>query len=354
MGAVAFVMASFLGISYLQVCIASLVPAIFYYIGLYVQVDAYAAKKGIKGLPKSELPSLFGALKEMAVFAAAVVVLFFLLAYLRRDYQAPFYTLLFLLAANMLRKKTRMNLSGFIGLLQNSGRLLAELAPIMAGIGFVLGSLMVTGVAQHMSSGIISMAGGNVVLLVILGGICSFILGMGLTVTACYVLLAILLAPALVQGGLNIVAVHFFIMYCGMLSYITPPVAIGAYAAASLAGTNAMKTGYTAMRLGLIIFLMPFFFVFNPAFILQAPFWEIVSVVGTGTVGVILICSAIEGYLLLFGTLSIVPRAITAVGGFLFLHPNIRYTLVGLVLMGILFVLDRIFQPGRREKMLGT
>lgn len=351
MGAVAFVMASFLGISYLQVCIASLVPAIFYYIGLYVQVDAYAAKKGIKGIPKSELPKLTQALKEMSIFAAAVVVLLFLLAYLRRDVQAPFYTLLFLLGANMLRKKTRLGLRGFIALLQNAGRLLAELAPIMAGIGFVLGSLMVTGVAQSLSSEIIGMAGGNVVLLVVLGGICSFILGMGLTVTACYVLLAILLAPALIKGGLDVLAVHFFIMYCGMLSYITPPVAIGAYAAASLAGTNAMRTGYTAMRLGLIIFLMPFFFVFNPAFILRAPLWEIISVVGTGTLGIIMICSAIEGYLVMFGVLSIIPRLIVAFSGFLFLLPQISYAIVGTVIMVSLIFISRIVQNREKSKI---
>ncbi|MFC1593180.1 TRAP transporter permease, partial [Candidatus Omnitrophota bacterium] len=303
MGAAAFLMASFLNIPYFNVMVAALVPISLYYVGLFMQADGFAAKAGIKGIPRSELPPLKRSILQMLPYVAAIVILVILLAYLRRAAQAPFYGIVFLIVATIIRKETRMGLKGFINLFEEAGRLLVQIVPVLAGVGFVLGSLLITGIAPTLSSTLADLAGGNVILLVVMAGIASFILGMGLTVSACYVILAVLVAPSLVKLGLDALAVHLFVLYCAMLSFITPPVAIGSYAAAILAGASFMKVGFQSVRLGAVIFIIPFLFIWNPAFILHGSPLQIILTVVTGLLGVIVLASGLEGYLVGAGRL---------------------------------------------------
>jgi TRAP transporter 4TM/12TM fusion protein len=336
MGAAAFVMASILNITYAEVVLAAIIPSILYYLGLFIQVDSYAAKTGLKGLPRKDLPLLGETLKGGWFYIFAFALLVYILFALRREAQAPFYATLAVLLLTMIKKETRLNARGLVHFVERVGQTIGEIAAILAAIGLLIDSLLLTGVAQTLSSDIIDLAGGNIFLLVGMGAVASFILGMGLTITACYLLLAVLLAPALVQSGLNPLAVHLFLMYCGMLSFITPPVAIAAYAAASLAGADSMKTGFQAIRLGVILFLIPFFFVFQPAFVLHGTGFEILKVLVTGFIGVILIASGLEGYLLGMGKLPPLQRAVSTVSGALLLTPEMTTDLVGAVLAGVL------------------
>lgn len=338
MGAAAFVMASILNISYAEVVLAAIIPSLLYYLGLFIQVDSYAAKTGLKGLPREGLPSLWKTIKEGWFYILAFALLIYILFALRREAQAPFYATVAVLLLTMLRKETRLDLKGFINFIEKVGKTIGEIAGILAAIGLLIGSLLLTGVAHTLSSDIIALAGGNIILLVGMGAIASFILGMGLTITACYLLLAVLLAPALVEAGLYPLAAHLFLMYCGMLSFITPPVAIAAYAAASLAGANSMRTGFQAMRLGVILFIIPFFFVFQPAFVLHGTFVEVLKVLSTGFLGVILIASGIEGYLVLVGKLGMLKRALSIISGALLLTPDLPTDLAGAILAAILVV----------------
>jgi TRAP transporter 4TM/12TM fusion protein len=291
-------------------------------LGLFIQIDGYAAKAGLKGLPREELPSLKQTIKEGWFYIFAFALLIWVLFFMRREAQAPFYATAALFILAMFRKETRLGFKGFLSFFEGAGRILGEITAILAAIGMLIGSLFLTGVAQSLSSEIIDLAGGNLILLVGLGAITSFILGMGLTITACYVLLAVLLAPALVQAGFYPLAVHLFLMYCGMLSFITPPVAIAAYAAAPLAGSEPMKVGFQAIRLGAVIFLIPFFFVFEPAFVLHGAPLNIIHMVGTGALGVILLASGIEGYLMGVGKLGLMGRILSLLSGLLFFIPN--------------------------------
>jgi TRAP-type uncharacterized transport system fused permease subunit len=169
----------------------------------------------------------------------------------------------------------------------------------------IIGSLSLTGVAHSFSTEIISLAGGNLVLLLVLGAVTSFILGMGMTITACYVFLALILAPALVKSGLDPLAVHLYIMYWGMASYITPPVALSAFVAAGLAGADPMRTGFKAMQLGFVKYFVPFYFVINPAIILQGQLPEILLSVTLITITVIAMSYSLEGYMPLLGQLPV-------------------------------------------------
>lgn len=303
MGATAFVMASFLGVSYVTIAIAAIVPSVLYFFGLFMQIDAYAARNKLEGLPKAELPKLSKVFKDGWYFIAVFVVLIVMLVYMQREATAPFIATALLLIINQVTGH-RMNLDKFLLMVAATGRLMAELAGILAAIGLIVGALAVTGMAGTLANDLVYLAGDNVLILLIMGALTSFVLGIGMTVTAAYIFLAIVLAPALINAGLDPLASHMFIMYWGMLSFITPPVALAAFAAATVAQVSPMRAGWEAMRLGAIIYFIPFFFVLNPALLLQGDASEILQVLSTALVGVALLSAGLQGYLLGFGRLG--------------------------------------------------
>lgn len=303
MGATAFVMASFLGVSYVTVAVAAIVPSLLYFYGLFVQIDAYAARHNLEGLPREELPRARDVFKEGWYFLAVFFLLLWMLVYMQQEATAPFYATALLLVINQFTKN-KLSFDKLMLLVASTGKLMAELAGILAAIGLIIGSLAVTGMAGTFANDLVYIAGDNVLVLLVMGAITSFVLGIGMTVTAAYIFLAIILAPALINAGLNPLASHMFIMYWGMLSFITPPVALSAFAAATVAQTSPMKVGFEAMRLGAIIYFIPFFFVFNPALLLQGSLQEIAPVVVTALIGVTMVSGALQGYLIGFGDLG--------------------------------------------------
>ena len=326
MGATAFVMASFLGVSYVTVAVAAIVPSLLYFFGLFVQIDAYAAKHELKGLPKEELPKVGQVFREGWYFLAVFFLLLWMLVYLQQEATAPFYATALLLIINQFTPH-KLNLDKALLLVASTGKLMAELAGILAAIGLIVGALAVTGMAGTLANDLVYIAGDNTVVLLIMGAVTSFVLGIGMTVTAAYIFLAIILAPALINAGLDPLASHMFIMYWGMLSFITPPVALSAFAAATVAQTSPMRVGVESMRLGAIIYFIPFFFVFNPAMLLQGSFMEIAPVLVTAVIGVTLVSGALQGYLIGFGLLGsgaagLLVRALLVIAGLVFAIPG--------------------------------
>ena len=297
MGATAFVMATFLEIGYADIVVAAAFPSLLYYLGLFLQIDAYSARFGLAGLPENELPRISQVLRDGWYFVFVFAMLIVMLLYLQREAQAPYFATVVLLVINQLAKKHRWNLARFVQFVEGVGTLFAELLAVLAGVGLIIGALTLTGKVGSLTYELVRIAGHSVIMLLVMGALTSFILGIGMTVTAAYLFLAVTLAPALVAGGLDKLAVHLFLMYWGMISFITPPVALGAYAAASIAKSDPMKTGFEAMRLGSIIYFVPFFFVLNPALIGQGPLGEIVLVLTTAVIGIVLIANGLQGYL---------------------------------------------------------
>ncbi len=308
MGATAFIMATFLEIPYIDIAIAAIIPSALYFFGLFIQIDAYAAKNDLKGLPKEELPSLGKTIKEGWHFIAVFVILVWLLVFLKQESVAPFYATALLIIINQIFPYSRWGWRELKQFIEGTASLFAELAGILCGVGLIIGALAVTGMSGTIANDLIFLAGGNPLVLLIMGALTSFILGIGMTVTAAYIFLAISLAPAVISAGLDPLAVHLFILYWGMLSFITPPVALGAFAAATVAGSKPMETGVQAMKLGSIIYFIPFFFVLNPALIMQGEAIEIVKVVITALIGIWMIASALQGYLAWVGKLDIHPQ----------------------------------------------
>jgi len=304
MGATAFVMAIYLEVPYSEIVIAAVIPSLLYFFGLFVQIDSYAAKEKLKGLPKVEMPSVRETLKAGWYYVFVFFLLIWMLMFLQREALAPYYATMLLIAINQMVKANRWNFDDLIKFIVGVGRLFVELAAILAGIGMIVGALSLTGKVSTLANELLSLAGDSVLLLLLMGAVASFIMGIGVTVTVAYIILAITLAPALTDSGLNPMAVHLFMLYWGMLSFITPPVALGAFAAASLAHAAPMRTGFEAMRLGSIIYFIPFFFVLNPALIMQGSAVEVLSVFATAVVGVTLLAGALQGYLIVAGDLT--------------------------------------------------
>ncbi|MEQ9641174.1 MAG: TRAP transporter fused permease subunit [Alphaproteobacteria bacterium] len=328
MGATAFVMATYLEVPYSDIVIAAVIPSFLYFFGLFIQIDAYSARMGLRGLPRDEMPSVAQAMKEGWHYLFVFALLIWMLLYLQREALAPYYATVLLIAINQLNKATRWDWGKFIDFIVGTGRLFVELAAILAGIGMIVGSLSLTGKISTLASELLGAAGDNVMLLLLMGALASFIMGIGVTVTVAYIVLAITLAPALSQAGLNPMAVHMFMLYWGMLSFITPPVALGAFAAASLANAKPMRTGFEAMRLGSIIYFIPFFFVLNPALIMQGDYDVILRVLITAVIGVVLLASSLQGYMIGIGSLATHAlfqwpiRALILCAGLLFATPG--------------------------------
>ncbi|MCM2563173.1 TRAP transporter fused permease subunit [Lutimaribacter sp. EGI FJ00015] len=327
MGATAFVMASFLSVPYVEIAIAAAIPSLLFYFALFAQIDAYSARKGLRGLPRAELPVMRQILREGWLYIGVFALLIFMLLVMRRETSAPFYATALLLVVNQILPESRLSLKRLGEMIMGVGQGLAELTAILLGVGLIVGSFSATGLAGTLVNELIFIAGDNVFVLLLMGAVTAFIFGMGMTVTAAYIFLAVVLAPALEQGGLNQIAVHLFILYWGMISFITPPVALGAFAAATMAGENAIKTGFEAMRLGGVIYIAPFFFVLNPALVAQAPLPEVLLALVSALFGVGMISMALQGHVSLVGPIRKGPlgyglRVMLFLGGLFFALPE--------------------------------
>jgi TRAP transporter 4TM/12TM fusion protein len=331
MGATAFVIAQFLNISYAEVALAAIIPAALYYLALFIQVDAYAARNRLKGLQRAELPSAWATIKEGWYYLLVIALLVVMLLHFKRESHAPFYATALLLVLNQLfSKDKRWTPKTVVQFLELNGRTFVELVGILAGCGLLIGAFSMTGVVSSLANDLLRIAGGNVLGLLAMCAITSLVLGLGLTTTACYIFLAILVAPALEKLGLNKMAVHMFIFYWGMLSAITPPVAIASFAAAGIAGAPAMRTGWESMWVGSIIYFIPFFFVLNPALVLQgeSPYLLAIGLALLIAIGTLFICGGIQGYqtgigdLRRAGVLEWPLRMLLVVGGIVLATPG--------------------------------
>jgi TRAP transporter 4TM/12TM fusion protein len=331
MGAAGFLVASFLNVPYSAVMGAAIFPAFLYFFMVFLQIDFHAAKMNIQGFQKADLPKFVDVIKEGWFFLGAIILMIVLLLVYRITSLAPFYTIIFLFACAMIRKKTRLNRAKFVNFLYESARVLGQLTAILAGIGLIIGSFSATGVANSFSRELLLLAGDNRFLLLLLGAATSFVLGIGMTVTACYVFLAVVLVPALVNIGFDPMAAHLFVMFCGNLSYITPPVALAAISASAISGTSPMATAVTTMKMGILLFILPFIFVMNPALIFHGTLADILQAVITSIIGSLLMAGALEGWFFKLGQLTTIHRAFLLISGLLIVYPEGKTDIIGLI-----------------------
>lgn len=347
MGAAGFLIASFLNVPYAQVMLAAIIPAFLYFFMLFLQTDLHAAKKQIQGFPASQIPKLSETIKAGWFFLGAIILMVALLLFFRITSIAPFYTILFLFICTMFRKETRMNWKKFTDFLYESAKIVGQITAILAGIGLIVGAFSATGVANSFSRELILIAGDNILFLLLLGSLTSFVLGIGMTVTACYVFLAVVLVPALVKMGLNPMASHLFVLFCGNLSYITPPVALGAIAAATIGGSKPMATAFKSVKLGIVLFILPFLFVINPALIMQGSAMDIISSLLSVIMGCVFIAASFEGWLYFLGQLNKYQKILFFAAGVLSIYPDLKLAAIGCVIGATVFIVA-VFNSSRQ------
>lgn len=335
MGAIAFVMAAFLNIDYANILMAAAIPSILYYFGLLLQVDAYAAKNGLLGLPREQCPPVTSTLKKGWPFVFVLVFLIWGLVYMHWEMMTPYYATGLLLILSFHSRETLMTPKRIVAALTSIGKLITQSVAIIMPVGFVISGLTVTGVGASFTAGLVTLGEGNIFLILIMGVAACYIMGMAGMVIAAYIFLAVTLAPAVIEvAQLNVLAVHLFIIYYTMLAVITPPVAGGAFIAAAVAGAPPMKTAYQSMRIGVMIYFIPFFFIFSPSLILQGPILETIYLLALCLLGIVVIAGGMEGYLLKVGKVGILARPFLVIAGVLiaFPDPNWWTTIIGAVL----------------------
>ncbi|HEY3067511.1 MAG TPA: TRAP transporter fused permease subunit [Methylomirabilota bacterium] len=344
MGAAAFLIAEYLSISYGQVALGAAIPACLYYLALLVQVDLEAAKLGLVGLPRADLPRLPPVIRRGWVFVVPLGVLVWTLMVAGWEPgQAGMLAAAMTFAVGALQRETRPTWAGLVEAMERTGRTMLELVAITTMAGIVIGAFQLSGFTSKLPLLLTAMAGGNVILLLVLTAIVSILLGMSLPTTVVYVTLAVLVGPALAQLGIVPLAAHLFLFYFGMLSLITPPDCLATYAAAAIAKSDFWKTGWTGMRLGIVAYIVPFVFVFHPALIFMGSWSEILLATLTAVASVVLLGIGCAGYL--FRPLGWGRRAWAwLAGAFLILPPvpwlsEMAADAIGLVL-GILLLVS--------------
>ena len=299
MGAAAFLMAEFLEIAYRTVVLAALIPAVLYYLALFIQTDLVAARDGLKAVDRDRIPARRPVFRAgwpyVAPFAVIVLCLF---SFNLSPQASALWASISLLPVGLLLGYggARMERSAPVRALAETGSLVVQLIMIGAMAGIVIGVLNITGLSFALTQSLVQFAGGNLVLILAMAAAVSIVLGMGMPTLGVYLLVATLVAPAMVEVGISPMAAHLFALYFGMLSMITPPVAIAAFAAATVAESDPMKTATAAVRFGWSAYVVPFMFVVAPELMMQGPAWLVAQTAATAVAGVWMASAGIAGY----------------------------------------------------------
>lgn len=346
MGAAAFLMATFLGIPYVKVAISAIVPALLYYLAVFIQVDLEAAKNGLKGIHPQLLPRLKDVFYKGWSFVIPLLILIYLLFVKMLDAdKSGLYSTAAIFIIGFFLIKDKINLRKAFSILKETGQGMLEIGVICAAAGIIIGIVSLTGLGFTFSQTLVNISGGSTIILLILAAIGAIILGMGMTVTAAYIFMVILIAPALVQLGMEQLNAHLFVFYFAVMSFLTPPICLAVYAAASIAGADMMKTALQAIKLGIAAYIVPFIFAYHPALLLKGTLSEVILAAVTSIIGITFIAISVEGYL--FTQLNWLKRIIICIGGIFTLIPGWKTDLLGLVI-----ALPVIFQEWSKNRKI--
>ncbi|MBP3751442.1 MAG: TRAP transporter fused permease subunit, partial [Pyramidobacter sp.] len=341
MGAAAFIMSDFIGVPYITIAIAAVLPALLYYMAVFIMIHMEAKRLGLKGLPREQLPNTKKIFMEGGHLLIPLFVIIYMFIKGYTPLKAAFYSILITVAVAMMRKNTRLKLSDIVDAFDEGARSSLGVAAACACAGLVIGSVTLTGIGLKLANGIVSLAGGHLFFTLVLTMVTSILLGMGLPTTAKYIVLASMAAPAIQKFGVPVLAAHMFIFYYGIIADLTPPVALAAYAGAGIAGAEPMKTGFTALRLAVAGFLIPYFFAYNPELLMiNASFANTTVPALTAIGGTVLLSFAAAGYWL--RNLHMYERAILLAGALLLIQPGWMTDVAGVAIGAFVYVLQKI------------
>ncbi len=335
MGTAAFMMVEVTGISYLEIIKAAAIPALLYFLCVFLFVDFEAAKQGLKGLPKEKIPNIIIVFKKGWQFLTPIVIVVILLARGMAPILAAFYAMLATIAASWVRKETRLYPKQIIKTLEKSSYTAASVAVACAAAGIVISGISLSALTGKATSIILGMVDQMLLPSIFLTMVICLILGMGMPLPAAYILTATLAVPSLIRLGVTPMAAHLFAVYFAGISAITPPVAVAAYAAAGIAGVSSSLIGWIAFKIGLAGFIIPYLFVYDPAMLLIGTVPQIILITLTAITGITALAGGIQGWFLM--PLGKLLRIILIACGLLLVYPSLITDIAGLGLAALIF-----------------
>lgn len=349
MGAIAFVMAEWIGVPYHQVALAAAIPAILYFLVVFISVHLEAHKDGIVPIPREEIPEFFKIFKQGWFYIVPIAALIYFLMIAKYEPEmACIYSLPFLILSSYMNKDRTnwITITKLQESFQSAVKGWVGIAAITGSIGIMVGALELSGLGIKFSGFTLDIAGGSLIFTLALVGIASLIIGTALDSIPSYIILATLMAPALVEMGVPIIAAHLFVIYWGLASFLTPPVALSVFVACGISGSKVWETGWAAMKIGMAAYLVPFAFVLSPGLLLNGTLSEIVIATTTAVIGCAILTCAICGFCFTF--MNVPQRLIAGIAGLLFVGPGIMPVALGTALACIAL----LWQWSDRKKSL--
>lgn len=348
MGAAAFLMAEFVGVPYIEIVKAAVIPAFLYFAGVWLGVHFEAKRNNLKGIPRDQLPKIWVILRDRGHLAIPLVVIVYLLVSGYTPMRAALVAIFLSIIVSSLRKATRMKPIEVVKGLENGARNVLGVLVACAAAGIIIGVVTKTGVGLKLASGLLELSGGLLLPSMFFTMITAIILGMGVPTTANYVITSTIAAPALIQLGIPVLAAHMFVFYFGIIADVTPPVALAAYAGSGISGGNALRTGVNASKLAIAAFIIPYMFVMSPELLMiDATAGGLIISVATALVGMVALSASLIGYLADHATG--LERIVLFVGGLLMIKPGFVTDVIGIVVFAVIIML----QLRRKKKTRG-
>lgn len=337
MGAGAFIISEFTGYSYIDVIKVAAIPGLLYFMCIMIVVHTEAKKEGLKGLGKEDLPPIGRTFKEGWYFTLPIIAIVALLITGFSPALAAVWAIISTVAVSMIKKDTRMTPRVIFAAFQKAGINSLSVGATTGSLGIIIGTIFLTGIGLKFSDILITASGGMLPLTILMVAIASYVLGMGMTVTSSYIVLAVLAGPALTELGVSLMAAHLLIFWYSQDANVTPPVCLAAYAGASIAGADPMKTGFKALIFAKPLYIIPFLFCYTPI-LLEGPTGEVIMTIISCTLGLIAITCAIQGWFLV--RLKIHEIFILLGSTFLLFVPTIKTDIIGVILFGLVVLVQ--------------
>ena len=337
MGAAAFLMADYVGVPYSNIVVRAILPAVLYFAGIFIAVHLEAKKEGLRGLTKEELPKILPLLKKVYLLIPLILLIYLVGTSQRSIQYAAAIAIVAAIIVSLFNKENRITPKKIFEALAAGGQGMITVAAACGVAGIIAGTITMTGLANMMINGIVQLAGNQVIIALFLTMLCCIVLGMGVPTTANYCIMAATCAPILIRMGVPALAAHFFVFYFGIVADLTPPVALAAYAGAAIGQANPMKTAFTATKLAIGAFIVPYVFALNPAMLfIDTTAGEVVLICITSFVGIFGVSSALEGYFL--HHMRWYERIMCVVGGLLLIYPGVVTDVIGLGLVAVIMI----------------
>ena len=340
MGAAAFVMVEYTGIPYLQIMKHAIIPALLYYLAVYLMVHMEAVKYDLRMPPDAVAPRTIDVILSRGYLVIPVILIIILLMNGYTPLRACFVAFWSLVALVFIFRKNRITLLKLFPIgLENAAKLILPVTTACACAGIIVGVILLTGLGQRMTAIILQLSQGILPIALVLTMLLAIVLGMGMPTSSAYIIMAVLLAPGLIEMGVSLISAHFFVFYFACLSAITPPVALASYAAAGLAGESPMTTGYIGFRLGIAAYIVPFMFVYGPSLLFVGNLFTILTTLLTASFGVLALAVGVQGWW--YAQLRGYERIILIAGALMLIHPGIFTDAGGLGILGFTYLIQR-------------